>query len=178
MKKIFLLLPMLAILFAACTKNKDVVYNHDPVVEWDAATYTAKSGGLPFPLLTRNQLTYGRAALTTDPSLTRSIASPSDTVRLRVNLVGAQMNAAQTFDVRVSQGFTTAIEGTHFQLIDNKVTIPAGESFGYARWKVLNPGAAPAGTLPTVNVVLELVGNGAVKASENYKYVGFNIDVR
>jgi hypothetical protein len=184
MKKILVLIPFLALLVASCTKNKDVVYDHDPVVEWDAATFNTKSAGYPFPLLTRNPLGFGRTVYATspqsggtpaDPLLTRTIASPNDTVRLRVNLVGAQMNTAQTFAVRVNQTFTTGVEGTHFELIDRTVTIPAGQSFGVARWRVLNPGTPPAGSLPAVNVVFELTPSSEVKVSENYKYIGFSI---
>jgi hypothetical protein len=185
MKKILVLIPFLALLVASCTKNKDVVYDHDPVVEWDAATFNAKSAGYPFPLLTRNPLAFGRgvyasapqgtSGVTADPALTRTIASPNDTVRLRVNLVGPQMTAAQSFSVRVNQTFTTGVEGTHFELIDRTVTIPAGQSFGVARWRVLNPGTPPAGSLPAVNVVFELTPSSEVKVSENYKYIGFSI---
>jgi hypothetical protein len=124
----------------------------------------------------------GTTATPADPTLTRLYVAPAnnaasngDTVRMRVNLVGPQMGEAQTFTVSVNQTFTTGVEGTHFVLLDRTVTIPAGQSFGVARWRVLNPGTPPAGSLPAVNVVFELAGNGAVKASENYKFIGYSI---
>ncbi|GAB4093871.1 DUF4843 domain-containing protein [Flaviaesturariibacter terrae] len=193
MKKIKALLPLLLVLatFSSCIKNKDKVYDAQPLVEWDAATYNARTSGYPFPLLTRVPQAYGRNVFTSataygapaDPALTRTYVPPApatsgDTITMRVNLVGPQMDHAQTFSVGVEPNFSTAVEGTHFMLLDRTFTIPANSSFGYVRWRVLNPGAFVAGSIPTVNVVFKLNGNSEVAASENYQYIGWNIDIR
>src|SRR5688500_8280221 len=76
----------LLITLAGCIKNEEVVYQRNPVVEFDAATWNAKASGLNYPILTRVP-PVGRAANTNDPSLRRT----SGTITLRVNLVGPQM---------------------------------------------------------------------------------------
>ncbi|TCZ71007.1 DUF4843 domain-containing protein [Flaviaesturariibacter aridisoli] len=190
MKQFKAILPLLLAVatFSACTKNEDKVFDSQPLVEWDAATYNARTSGYPFPLLTRVPQAYGRNVFTSataygapaDPALTRLYVAPApatttDTVTMRVNLVGPQMDHAQTFAVSVEPNFSTAVEGTHYMLIDRTVTIPAHSSFGYARWRVLNPGPLTPGGIPTVNVVFQLSGNSEVLASENYKYIGWGI---
>lgn len=205
MKKMKAILPLLcAVLsFASCTKNEDKVYDDQPLVEWDAATYNARTSGFPFPLLTRVPQDYGRGvyasaqqsgstATPADPLLTRTFtpggtATTADTITMRVNLVGRQMDHAQTFRVTVDPNFSTAVEGVHYMLLkpDNTATqgsttvvIPANSSFGYMRWRVLNPGPATPGAIPTVNLVFKLSGNSEVAVSENYQYIGWGIDIR
>ncbi|RYY41122.1 MAG: hypothetical protein EOO08_03180 [Chitinophagaceae bacterium] len=199
MKKIKALLPLLlaAATFSACTKNEDKVYDSQPLVEWDAATFNARTSGYPFPLLTRVPQAYGRNVFTAataygmpaDPALTRlyaplAPATTGDTITMRVNLVGPQMGTAQTFPVTIERNFSTAVEGVHFMLLNpngsaatgsTTVTIPANSSFGYIRWRVLNPGPLAPGGIPTVNVVFTLGSNSEVAASENYKYIGWGI---
>ena len=183
--KLFILFFSISAVFASCIKNDDTVFTQ-PLVEIDWSTYNARTSGYPFPLLTRvpqepgrgvitSNLIYGTGAAVTDPVLSRTY---TDTIRMRINLVGPQMSTAQTFQMRVAQEFTTGKEGSattpgaHFELIDKTVTIPANQSFGFARWVVRNPG--PTNNLP-VNVVFQLVGNGAVPVNENYQYIGWSI---
>jgi hypothetical protein len=168
----------IAIFTASCKKDEDIIIQ-DTFVEFDAATFNARAAGLPFPILTRNPLAAGRAISTTiDPVLTRTSTTVNDTVRLRVNLVGAQRNVSETFAVKVNSSYSTAVEGAfgaagaHFELIDKTVTIPAGSSFGTVRWVVRNPGFAS--TLSPL-VVFQLVGNANIKVSENFQFTGFSI---
>lgn len=162
---------ILSLFLSSCIKNEDIVWSGS-VAEFDVAAYTSKSGGLPFPLVNRVPTGYGRALGALDPvTTTRSV---TDTIRMRINLVGAQKSTAQTLTVRVASNFSTAVPGTHFDLIDTQVTIPANSSFGFARWVIRNPGP-PAVTGTSVQAVFELVGNSEVQASENFKYVGWLI---
>jgi hypothetical protein len=179
-----------AILLTSCKKDEDITFQ-DTFIEFDAATYNGRAAGLPFPILTRNPLVPGRAIIATatttpvtlipipaDPILTRTSTTANDTIRLRVNLVGAQRSTAETFAVKVNSTFSTAVEGAfgtpgaHFDLIDETVTIPAGSSYGTVRWVVRNPGFSS-----TLNplVVFQLVGNSNIKASENFQFIGFSI---
>ncbi|RYY88753.1 MAG: DUF4843 domain-containing protein [Chitinophagaceae bacterium] len=202
MKKIKSIFPLLLVLatFSSCVKNEDKVYDAQPLVEFDAATFNARTSGYPFPLLNRVPQAYGRNVFTAataygmpaDPPLSRTYsplapATSGDTITMRVNLVGPQMGSDQTFPVTIERNFSTAIEGVHYTLLSpsgaavtgsTTVTIPANSSFGYVRWRVLNPGPAPAGSIPTVNVVFRLGGNGEVAASENYQYIGWNINIQ
>ena len=163
---------------SSCIKNDDIVWENS-VAEWDLATYQSKATGLPFPIVDRVPTNYGRAILATgnafgapaDPSLTRTFAS---TITMRVNLVGRPAATQQVLSVRPSANFSTAVEGTHYQLLDRTCVIPKDSSFGYVRWQVLNPGTPAPGT-PAVRVVFELQGNTDIKPSENFKYLGWNI---
>jgi|GEM_PF-1943408 len=198
MKKVtkFLYLFVLLGPFSSCIKNEDVVFDSNALVEWDAATYTARSGGFPFPLLTRVPIEHGRqqvasvSGVTVDLPASRQLRANymlvyganrrfpgnfMDTVITRVNLVGAQRDRAQTFGVRVEPNFSTAVAGVHYDLLDNSVTIPANSSFGFVRFVIRDAGAVPAGSPNAVNLVLELFGNNDVAVSGNYRYVGWTI---
>ncbi len=178
MKKYSLILSFVLsfiLLLSSCIKNDDIKWAGS-VVEFDVAAYTTKSGGLPFPLVNRVPTGYGRSLnATLDPFTTiRTNVAPNDTIRMRINLVGAQKSTPQTVTVKVSSNFSTAVPGTHFDLLDTQVIIPANSSFGFARWVIRNPGAPlVAGTF--VQVVFELIGNSELQVSENFKYVGWLI---
>lgn len=178
MKKLLSILSctaLAAFLLSSCIKNDDVVWEKAEV-EFDVAAYTTKSGGLPFPLVNRVPTGYGRSLnATLDPVTTsRTNVAPNDTVRMRINLVGAQRSTPTVVTVRVANNFSTAVAGTHFSLLDTQVTIPANSSFGIARWVIRNPGA-PVVSGTSVQAVFELVGTSDVPASENFKYVGWLI---
>ena len=161
----------ISLLLSSCIKNDDIKWGGS-VVEFDVAAYTTKSGGLPFPLVNRVPRGYGRALGGLDSTITARAVT--DTIRMRINLVGAQKSTPQTVTVRVSSNFSTAVPGTHFDLLDTQIIIPANSSFGFARWVIRNPGPpVVAGT--TVQVVFELIGNSEIQASENFKYVGWLI---
>ncbi|MBY0476411.1 MAG: DUF4843 domain-containing protein [Chitinophagaceae bacterium] len=182
---------ILSLFLSGCIKNEDIVWS-DSVVEFDVAAYTTKSGGLPFPLVNRIPTGYGRSLGALDPKRTdgngippspggpgtgpfgRTYTTSADTIFMRVNLVGKQRSTPQIFPVKISANFTTAVQGVHFDLIDNQVTIPANSSFGFARWVIRNPGPPTvSGTI--VQAVFEISGNNEVRVSENFKYVGWLI---
>jgi hypothetical protein len=170
--------------FISCKKNEDIIFE-EALVEIDWASYVAKTSGYPFTLFTRVPTEPGRAVYNaanaygfTDPLLLRS-RPITDTIRMRINLVGKQQPTAQTFEMTVAPTYTTALEGAtngsgvHFQLLDRTVTIPANSSFGFCRWVVRNPGVT--NNLP-VTVVFQLKGNAQTKVNENYQYIGWSID--
>lgn len=172
---------IIATLVVGCAKNEDITFTKSQV-EWDAASFNARTSGYPFTLLTRVPLEFGRGVYNVansyggiDPVLNRMYP---DTVRMRVNLVSALKPNAETFNVFVDNTFTTATSGAlgapgaHFQLVDNTVTVPAGSSFGIVRWVVRNPGAT--NNIP-VTVVFRLAGNSSVPVSQNFQYVGWSI---
>lgn len=191
-KGLILIIGVLA--FTGCIKQDEPVFNSAPQIELDLATFTARTGGFPFPIVNRVAQAFGRQVYTAgqaggaaaDPLLTRNwgvvgnaaanprIATQGDTVYMRVNLVGAQRSAASTFTCVVNTSFTTAVSGTHFQLVDQTFTIPANSNFGIVRWKVLNPGA-PAIPGLTVQLVFNIVGNSDVSVNPNFQSLGWLI---
>ena len=171
-------------LLYSCKKDENIVFQEN-LVEIDWASYIARTSGYPFTIFTRVPSEPGRAPYNTtnsyggiDPLLLRT-RSNTDTIRMRINLVGKQQPTAQNFEVTVASTFTTALEGAtnnsgvHFQLIDRTVIIPANSSFGFCRWVVRNPGVT--NNLP-VTVVFQLKGNSQTKVNENYQYIGWSID--
>ncbi len=181
-----LMLAFLVFSIASCKKNENITFE-ESLVEIDWASFVARTSGYPFTLFTRVPTEPGRGVYNTanaygfvDPLLVR--ARPiTDTIRMRINLVGRQQTTAQTFEMRVAPTYTTAIEGStngtgaHFQLLDRTVTIPANSSFGFCRWVVRNPSLTTTNNIP-VTVVFQLLGNGQTKVNENYQYIGWSID--
>lgn len=164
-KTLLVLVGLISTLMTSCIKD-DAVILEGAFVEWDAATYNANAVGQTFPFLTRVPR-YGEAQNNADPALTRT----AGTVKFRVNLVGAHRSTPTEVTYRVVADKTTAVAGTHFVAPAGKVTIPANSSYGEVSIDILN--AAPSAG--TKDLVLELVGGGDVKPSENEKFLGIRI---
>lgn len=155
---------LLSTVLTSCIKDDSVILDGS-FVEWDAATYNANAAGQLYPVLTRTPR-YGEPQNNADPLITRSVGS----VKLRINLVGAHRPNSTELTFQAVQTGTTAVAGTHYSTT-GKVTIPANSSFGEAEIQILNPGASTG----TRDLVLELVGNGDVKPSENEKRIALRI---
>jgi len=181
--KIVFVLSFVSAIFclSGCIKNDDIIFPGNQV-EFDWASFNARTSGYPFTLFTRVPMEPGRGVYNSgnsyggiDPLLNRLFV---DTIRMRINLMGPQLLTAQTFEVMVDRGFTTAMEGAvgapgaHFQLIDKSVTIPAKSSFAFCRWVVRNPG--PTNNLP-VTVCFRLKGSSQIPVAENFQYIGWSI---
>ncbi|MDZ4794524.1 MAG: hypothetical protein SGI83_09625 [Bacteroidota bacterium] len=162
-----------SLLLTSCIKEDIKSFQGDPVIEFDATVFNSVTAGYTYPILIR-AAGFGRAVSTAlDPSITRTSA----TVKLRVNLVGAQRSTDEVFTYRIITEAVSvapnalAVLGTHFS-ISNTFTIPANTSFGEVIITVLNTGVSS--TTPR-EVHLELEGNGKVGASANYKKVAIRI---
>jgi hypothetical protein len=165
MKKIFFALSLSIItIFSSCIKNEPVVYEQS-TIEFDAATWNANSVGVTYPILARIPA-YGAATGTGSPTLTRT----SGTIKIRVNILGAQKPAATDFTYVVDPT-STAIAGTHFTSLSGTGTIPANSSFGFIDIPVLNPGATSGSKI----LILQLTGNASFKTNFNYEKVGLSI---
>ncbi len=188
--KFSFLLLILGVSFTGCLKQEDPVFSSPTQIEFDLATFQARTSGYPFPIATRVPQSFGRAIYASspqsggtaaDPALSRTwltgnpaAATQRDTVYMRVNLVGPQRSAPEVFTCSVNSTYTTGIEGTHFELVDKTFTIPANSNFGIVRWRVLNPGA-PAIAGFSAQVVFDLGGNSNVSVNPNYKTLGWLI---
>jgi hypothetical protein len=163
MKKIFFAFTIISgIIFSGCIKNEPVIYEQT-TIEFDAATWNTNSPGVTYPIMTRVP-TYG--ATGGGVNITRLL----DTVRLRVNLVGAQRATASSFSYSIDAA-STAVAGTHFTTLSGTGTIPANSSFGIISVPLLNPGSTAA---PRI-LVLQLNDNPDIKANVNYAKIGLSI---
>ncbi len=160
----FLVVSFLSLFISSCIKNDDVLFTGS-LVELDAATWNANSVGVTYPILTR-QPAPGRASSSTfasDSTITRR----SGTIRLRVNLVGAQKSTDTEVNYTTDPS-STAVAGTHFTALPGKVTIPANSSFGFIDIMILNPGP----TTGTKDLIITLTGGAGVSVNTNYTTVG------
>ena len=194
MKSKFLLILFVAVAsFTACIKNDRVLWE-GTVAEIDANTWNANAAGLTYAILTRKPAD-GRPSGTSDSTLRRW----PQTIRLRINLVGAQSAQARTVGYEIfNSPITTvsmpatitgqtpsaaaatlnvinAVPGTHYTALSGTVTIPANSSFGYIDIQILRP-AATAGTAAFIGI--RLTDAGDIKPSQNYKEIGLVIDQR
>ncbi|NGM60399.1 DUF4843 domain-containing protein [Sphingobacterium sp. SGG-5] len=139
---------------ASCFKDftEDFLFT-EKMVEIDATTWESKAPGKTYPI--KGPYEKGAGVQT-----------------YQVNLIGGQFDTDQTLHYRIVPEETTATEGTHFRVPEGgEFVIPANSSVGYLSIEVLDfPAEAGRDT-----VVLELVGNDAVKVSENYKRLGLAI---
>ncbi|GAB4016347.1 DUF4843 domain-containing protein [Spirosoma sp. KCTC 42546] len=150
----FVLIGVVLLAQTSCFKENDFIYKKT-VVEFQATVVTSLAVGKTYPLL--------------------AIKNGAGTQTTQVNLVGAQRNNDEVIKFSVDKDNTTAIEGVHYSLNGNTFTIPAKSSFGNCAVNILT-GAAPTGTIKTVDLVLTLEGNGSdITPNENYKKVGYRI---
>ena len=166
MKKLLILISTgITLLMSSCIKN-DLATFTAAQIEWDAASWNANSTGLTYPMMTRVPI-YGFATGTSAPLINRT----TGTIRLRVNVVGAQAATARAFTFKFNQAESTGAPGTHFQAVTGTGTIPANSSFGFVDFVVLNPGAGTG----TATAVLELTENAVFKPATNYAKIGLSI---
>lgn len=166
MKKLLLLIgTSVSLLLTGCVKNEIATFS-GAQIEWDATTWNANAAGLTYPMMTRVPV-YGFATTTAAPLINRN----TGTIRLRVNLIGAQAPTDRPFTFRFNQAESTGAPGTHFQAVSGTGTIPANSSFGFVDFVVLNPGAGTG----TATAVLELTENASFKPATNYAKVGLSI---
>jgi hypothetical protein len=160
--------------FTSCIKNDGPTGSAQIVAEFDAAVLNTPLTGQKYPMLQRVPK-YGSAVAsgTTDPAITRT----SGNIKFRVNLVGPQQPTDQTLNIKVvaspalGTGVDPAVAGTHFT-VPATMVIPANSSYGEVTITIIDPGASSA---TPVGFVIEIEGNGTVKPSENYKFLGVRI---
>jgi hypothetical protein len=155
MKKIINLFVVVTIVLglSSCFRDNEILFDKVALVEFQETVVRAPAPGQKYPLV--------------------AITRRSGTVNSRINLVGAHRPADEAIRYKVDTEKTTAIEGVHYTLGGESAVIPANESFGNAVINIL-PGERQA---LTVDLVLVLEGNETIKPSENYKSVGYRINL-
>jgi len=164
MKKnsITLLVLLCGLFLAGCFQDIDTTFDEYRLVELETAVRTTSASGATFPIV----------------SVTRTVGIISN----QVNIAGRQLKAPEemafSIDTAVSSflNATTirAVEGTHYNLNGGKFTFKADTSFSVIRFNVLNPGPV---TGRSALLILKLDGNSNVKVSENYRRVGYRINL-
>ena len=96
--------------------------------------------------------------------VTKSNDNQVDQEHVRINLVGAQVNTPIEVELGVDP-ISTAIEGVHYNMETNKVTIPANSSFVDVPIEILT-GNLASDELP--DLVLTIIDAGETKISTNY----------
>jgi hypothetical protein len=147
-------------LLSSCFEDMTIRFDKPGLVEFESAVRTAPAAGAIYPII----------------ATTRT----AGTLPLQVNLVGAHLKAAEEMTVTVDTAISKflnattirAVEGTHFSLNGGKVVMKADTSFGVYRFGVQNV-APVAGRFALV--VLKLEDGNTLKASENYRRVGYRI---
>ncbi|WP_113660956.1 hypothetical protein [Pedobacter nanyangensis] len=148
-----------AISMLGCFPEDKNTYDGPTVVEFKNHLFGKLGGSLPAGVLSSPAPTV----------LGRNISvAQRGTDTIYVQLVGPQSSSATEVNYTVATT-NTAVEGTNYNFRPvgaRKMTIPANSSVGYLLVDVI-PGSVPTST--TRSLAVTLVGNGTVKASENYK---------
>ena len=91
---------------------------------------------------------------------------------LKINLVAAPQKEDITVTYELAPAGeasgTTAVQGVHFRLLGNTVTIPAGRNFGYIKFEV-NDDILPTVLSEFVAIRINLTSTSKGRLSENYK---------
>ncbi len=165
MKKIFSLIfiTALCISLVSCIDQPDYLFDEAKQIEFETAVRTAPAPGFIFPVV----------------ATTRTAGA----INLQINLIGSQLKTPEDITVSVdtsgtsllTANITRAVEGKHFNLNGGKVTIKADTSFVNYRLNILNSGAEAG---KQALIVLKLEGTNNLKAAENYRRVGYRINLQ
>jgi hypothetical protein len=162
--KLYTLILFVGVFLTSCFDDNKIVYTGSQV-EFEDAVMRTRPAGLIFPLI----------------NLTRASGTPN----YQVNLVGEQLELTQdlTFtldEVPASLLNATTIaaeEGVHFTLNGNTISFPQEASVVPANPFTINSGfPAQAGKFAVF--VIRLDGNDQLLPSENYRRLGFRIDLK
>jgi hypothetical protein len=187
---------VLSLGLGGCIKNDPVIWTGSQV-ELDATSWNANAAGLTYPIIPRIP-GYGRVANTSDSTLRRQ----SGTIKIRINLIGAQLSTTKAetvgYEIATTSPITTinmpatitgqtpaapaaaltvtnAVSGTHYTALSGLITFPANSSFAFLDIPILAPAATP-GTARYLGIKLN--NNGTLKPAVNYSELGLVIDQR
>ncbi len=161
--KIYLGALLLALCGSACFEDPDTTFDELTLVEFEDAVRTTPAPGATFPIV----------------ALTRT----SGTRTAWVNLIGKHLGASQNMRISIDTAVTPFLRSTdiraeagkHFDLSDGSFAFKADTSFAPVRFKVLDPGATVG---KFAFFILRLDGNDEIKPSENYRRIGYRIDLK
>jgi hypothetical protein len=195
-KSIYVLAGLIsALAFSSCIKQIDKKFDGETVVEIDPTVLNSSNATAGYPVLTRIPAD-GIPLRTTDSTLRRL----NGTVKIRINLVGAQSDQQQTVGYKIigtspltsisfpatASGQTptmatgtlavqNAVAGTHYSTLSGTLNIPANSSYGFIDVAIIN-GGATAGQARFLGIQLD--STGSLKPNPNYNKIGLIIDQR
>lgn len=180
----------------SCIKQADKTFTGSTVVEIDPTVLNSANSVAGYPVLSRIPVD-GRPAATSDSTLRRL---NNTTVRIRVNLVGAQTNTDRTVGYKIMSvsplttfafpatatgqtptasaatlNVSNAVVGTHVGPFSGFCTIPAGSSYGFIN-VVIMQGTSSASSARFLGIQLD--STGTVMPNPNYNKIGLVIDQR
>lgn len=162
--KLYTVILLSGLLLSSCFEDTKVVFD-ETQIEFEDAVMRARATGQIFPLI----------------ALTRTSGAPA----YQVNLVGAQLPLAEEITysldevpaVLLDANTIEAVEGVHFTLTENSVSFPAQASVTPVSLFTINAGF-PAQAGKTAIFILRLDGNDKLVPAENYRRLGFRIDLK
>jgi hypothetical protein len=156
---------LLVVVFStsSCFRELDYTFNEYKTVELEDAVRRTPAAGVTYPII--------------------AVTRTSSAQTLMANLVGEQLKSPQemtySIDTAVSgllnASTIRAEAGVHFNLNNGKFTFKQDTSFSPLRVDIIN---SPAQAGKFAVFLLKLDGNGEIKPSENYRRVGFRIDLK
>jgi hypothetical protein len=147
---------LISLALSSCFKESKEIFK-DTVVEFDYAVIKARTPGFDFPTIDAD-------------------GNRGDTLRLRINLVGAQRGNDESIKVQAatygtSDEYDPAVENKHFTFLNGGEFVIAKNS-SFATCEIVLPENDDFGTF---YFVVELVGNSGIRPSANYKKVGVKV---
>jgi hypothetical protein len=161
--KLYTVIFLSGLLFSSCFDDTKVVFD-ETQIEFEDAVMRARATGQIFPLI----------------PLTRADGAPA----YQVNLIGAQLPLAEEISysldevpaVLLDANTIAAVEGVHFTLTENSVSFPENASITPVSLFTINA-AFPAQAGKTAIFILKLDGNDKLVPAENYRRLGFRINL-
>lgn len=157
------LVAILSLVFSSCFKDREVLFS-GAQIEFETAVMTARATGEIFPII----------------NLTRTSGTPN----YQVNLIGAHLENAETIsfsteevpDRLLNANTIRAVEGVHYTLNGNTFNFPVNASTtNFNGLTIIN--SFPAQTGRTALLIIKLDGNERITPAENYRRLGFRINL-
>lgn len=160
--KIFIIL-LAGVLLTSCFDDNEVLYDGSQV-EFEDAVMRTRAAGQVFPII----------------NLTRTSGTPV----YQVNLIGEQLEATEDLSFALdavpenllNANTIAAVEGVHFTLNGSTISFPQDASVVPATPFTISS-TFPAATGKTAIFVIRLDGNERLQPSENYRRLGFRINL-
>ncbi|MBT1698640.1 hypothetical protein KK083_17235 [Fulvivirgaceae bacterium PWU4] len=161
--KIYSVILLTGFLLVSCFDDREILFE-DTQIEFEDAVMRARATGEIFPII----------------SVTRTTGTPA----YQINLIGRQL--AQAADVSFSldtvpkrllnANTIEAQQGVHFTLNESPVSFPEQASVTNATTFSILPGF-PAQSGKTALFIIKLDGNDKIKPAENFRRLGFRINL-
>lgn len=161
--KNFAWLLCLALVFSSCFEDREILFE-ETQIEFENAVVLARATGEIFPII----------------NLTRTSGTPN----YQVNLIGRHLSNAQAISFSVEEvpdrllnaNTIRAEQGVHFTLSGNTFSFPENASTTNFNGLSIVPGF-PAQAGRTALLIIRLDGNESITPSENFRRLGFRINL-